>query len=52
VTGGWDKPEVTRVQRADVDAGAFKDCEKEIELVLPNLPGPVTPAPAPAAPPR
>ena len=34
VSGGWDKPEVLRVQRGDVDAAAFKDCEKEVTAAL------------------
>ncbi|MBM4196096.1 MAG: TIGR02099 family protein [Gammaproteobacteria bacterium] len=38
VSGGWDVPEVTRVQRSDVDASAFKDCEKDVEAALRALP--------------
>lgn len=34
VSGGWDKPEVVRVQRSDVDAAAFKDCEREVTTAL------------------
>jgi len=47
VSGGWDRPEVTRVPGGEVDAGAFKDCEKEIGAALASPP----PAAAPAAPP-
>lgn len=46
VTGDWDKPEVARVQGDDVDAAAFKDCEKEIEAALASPPPAVAPAPA------
>lgn len=52
VTGGWDKPEVARVQRDEVDAGAFKDCEKEIEAALAGSSPAVAPAPARAPPPE
>ena len=34
VSGGWDQPEVLRVQRGEVDAAAFKDCEKEVTAAL------------------
>lgn len=34
VSGGWDKPEVARVQRSEVDAAAFKDCEREVTTAL------------------
>jgi uncharacterized protein YhdP len=34
VSGGWDKPEVLRVQRGEVDTAAFKDCEKEVTAAL------------------
>ena len=34
VSGGWDKPEVLRVQRSEVDTAAFKDCEKEVTAAL------------------
>ncbi|MCK6371876.1 MAG: hypothetical protein L6Q83_11250, partial [Gammaproteobacteria bacterium] len=34
VTGGWDDPTVKRVQRGEVDADAFKDCERELAETL------------------
>jgi uncharacterized protein YhdP len=34
VTGTWDQPAVDRVQRAELDTSAFKDCEKEIAAAL------------------
>lgn len=34
VTGSWDEPSVVRVQGGEVDAAAFRDCEKEIEAAL------------------
>jgi len=47
VTGNWDTPVVDRVQRAQLDASAFKDCEKEVaaalqrqQLILPQRPEP------------
>jgi len=43
VSGGWDDPDVERIQRSDVDAAAFQDCEKEVTAAL---------GPAPAAPPE
>lgn len=46
VTGDWDQPEVARVQGDDVDAAAFKDCEKEIGAALASPPPAVAPAPA------
>jgi uncharacterized protein YhdP len=52
VSGGWDKPDVLRVQRNEVDTGAFKDCEQEVTAALeaagsePAAGAPVTAAPA------
>ncbi len=34
VSGGWDQPAVVRVQRSEVDAAAFKDCERELAAAL------------------
>jgi uncharacterized protein YhdP len=34
VSGGWDQPDVVRVQRSEVDAVAFKDCERELAAAL------------------
>jgi hypothetical protein len=34
VSGSWDAPEVARVQRSEVDAAAFKDCEQEVTAAL------------------
>lgn len=34
VTGGWDKPSVNRVERAQLDASEFKDCEQEVAAAL------------------
>jgi uncharacterized protein (TIGR02099 family) len=52
VSGKWDKPVVDRIQRNQVDAGAFKDCERELAATLQALPAPSgtgapTPVPAP-----
>ncbi len=43
VTGSWDRPEVVRVQGSEVDAAAFRDCEKEIGTALSKSP-PAPPA--------
>lgn len=52
VSGKWDKPVVDRIQRSQVDAGAFKDCERELAATLQALPAPSgTGAPTPARPP-
>lgn len=34
VSGSWDQPEVARVQRNELDAAAFKDCEREVAAAL------------------
>lgn len=34
VTGGWDQPDVARVERNQVQIAAFKDCEKEVVASL------------------
>jgi uncharacterized protein YhdP len=34
VTGGWDQPDVVRVERSQVNSAAFKDCEKEVVAAL------------------
>jgi uncharacterized protein (TIGR02099 family) len=34
VSGGWDHPEVLRVQRGEVNTVPFKDCEKEVNAAL------------------
>lgn len=45
VTGSWDDPSVVRVQGGEVDAAAFRDCEKEIEAALRQRPAAPQPAP-------
>ncbi len=51
VSGGWDKPDVVRVQRGDVDTAAFKDCEQEVTAALEAAQDAAPPeAPATAAP--
>jgi uncharacterized protein YhdP len=39
VSGDWSEPVVVRVQRGQLDPGAFKDCEKDVEAALQRLPG-------------
>jgi uncharacterized protein (TIGR02099 family) len=34
MTGTWDEPVVTRIQRGDADTSAFKDCERELAATL------------------
>lgn len=34
VSGSWDKPEVLPTERSDVDAAAFKRCEREVTTAL------------------
>jgi uncharacterized protein YhdP len=34
VTGGWDEPDVVRVERNQAQTAAFKDCEKEVVAAL------------------
>ncbi len=46
VSGDWDEPQVARIQRGDVDAAAFKDCERDVEKALREL---APPAALPAA---
>jgi hypothetical protein len=53
MSGSWDEPVVTRIQRGEVDASAFKDCERELAATLQaieEMTGGVPPATAPAAP--
>ena len=38
VTGGWDKPAVTRVQKNEVDLAPFRDCERYLAEALQELP--------------
>lgn len=45
VTGDWDEPEVLRVQDREVDATAFRDCEREIEAALADPAGTAAPPP-------
>ncbi len=49
VSGAWDQPAVVRVERAGLDASAFKDCEKEVAAAL-RLEQQATPAQVPATP--
>lgn len=55
VSGGWDEPAVVRMNRTDIDASAFKDCEQEVETALgtqaPDKPvgGAAPPAPDPGS---
>lgn len=47
VSGGWDDPVVVRIQRGDVDASAFKDCERELAETLQALDAAATAEPEP-----
>lgn len=38
ITGGWDEPEVDRVQRSQVDLTPFRDCERYFAEMLRQLP--------------
>lgn len=38
ITGGWDAPEVDRVQRSQVDLTPFRDCERYFAEMLRQLP--------------
>ncbi len=38
VSGGWDEPAVTRVQKSEVDLTPFRDCERYLAEVLKELP--------------
>ncbi|MBL8200493.1 MAG: TIGR02099 family protein [Chromatiales bacterium] len=38
VSGGWDEPVVTKVQKSDVDLTPFRDCERYLAEVLRELP--------------
>ncbi|MDH5274927.1 MAG: YhdP family protein [Gammaproteobacteria bacterium] len=38
VSGPWDQPVVTRVQKSDVDLTPFRDCERYLAEVLKELP--------------
>jgi len=37
IDGSWDQPAVNRVQRAEVDMTRFRDCERYLAEVLPEL---------------
>lgn len=48
IDGPWDQPAVRRVQRGEVDMTPFRDCERYLAEVLPELPElPELPAVAP-----
>ncbi|MEQ1802243.1 MAG: YhdP family protein [Gammaproteobacteria bacterium] len=38
VSGGWDQPVVTKVQKSDVDLTPFRDCERYLAEALKELP--------------
>jgi len=38
ISGGWDEPVVTRVQKSEVDVTPFRDCERYLAEVLRELP--------------
>ena len=39
VTGPWNSSQVKRIQRSDVDTARFRDCERYLAQILPELPG-------------
>jgi uncharacterized protein (TIGR02099 family) len=43
VTGPWDSPVVTKVQRSEVDVTPFRDCERYLAEALSQLPPEVVP---------
>lgn len=43
VTGSWDVPVVAKVQRSEVDATPFRDCERYLAEALSQLPPEVVP---------
>jgi uncharacterized protein YhdP len=38
ISGSWETPVVTKVQRGDVDVTPFRDCERYLAEVLSQLP--------------
>jgi uncharacterized protein (TIGR02099 family) len=43
ITGPWEAPVVTKVQRSEVDITPFRDCERYLDEVLSQLPPEVVP---------
>jgi uncharacterized protein (TIGR02099 family) len=39
ISGSWDDPRITRVQRSDVDVTPFRDCERYLAGILDAEPG-------------
>ncbi|MCL4720443.1 MAG: TIGR02099 family protein, partial [Gammaproteobacteria bacterium] len=38
ISGGWDRPQVEKVQRSEIDVTPFRDCERYLAEVLQQLP--------------